>query len=68
MEEVEVLIDNFKDKENFDKTIKVKRNGVEIELKGKLLQKGDIYSTTKARSNELSKLGIVAKVKKEKSE
>ena len=68
MTEVEVLINNFKDEENFNKCIKVKRNGVEIELIGKLLQKGDVYTITKERFEKLSKLGIVAKFKKEKSD
>lgn len=68
MIEVEVLIDNFKDEENFNKVTKIKRNGVEIEIIGKLLQKGDIYSVTKVRYEVLSKKGIVAKVKKEKSD
>lgn len=68
MVEVEVLIDNFKDIENFNKVIKVIRNGKEIELQNKFLQKGDIYSITKERYNFLSKEGIVAKVKKDNKE
>lgn len=68
MIEVEVLIDNFKDEENFNKVTKITRNGVEMEIIGKLLQKGDIYSVTKVRYEVLSKKGIVAKVKKEKSD
>lgn len=65
MIEVEVLIDNFKDIKNFNKKIKVKRNGQEIELENKLLQKGDIYSITKERYEYLSLKKIVAKAKKE---
>ncbi len=66
--EVEVLINNFKDDENFNKVTKIKRNGIEIEIVGKLLQKGDIYSISKERYEVLSRKSIVAKVKKEKSE
>lgn len=66
MIEVEVLIDNFKDIENYNKKIKVKRRGKEIELENKLLQKGDIYFLTKERYKHLSELKIVAKVQKEK--
>ncbi len=65
MIEVEVLIDDFKDKENYSKKTIITRNGEEIEIQFKLLQKGDIYKITKERYNLLSKKGIVAKVKKE---
>ncbi len=67
MIEVEVLINNFKDKENKNKQIEIVRNKQGILLnEGELLQKGDRYKITKERYNELSKLGIVAKVQKEK--
>lgn len=65
MVEVEVLIDDFKDQENYSKKTTITRNGKEIEIQFKLLQKGDIYKITKERYNLLSKKGIVAKVKKE---
>lgn len=68
MIEVEVLKDNFKDKENYNKEITIKRNNKEIKILRKLLQKGDIYSVTKERYEVLSKKGIVAKVKKETKE
>lgn len=64
MIEVVVLINNFKDKENFNKSIKVVRNNVEVELHQELLQKGDIYSITKERYKYLSEQGIVEKAKK----
>lgn len=67
MIEVEVLINNFKDKENKNKQIEIVRNKQEILLnEGELLQKGDRYKITKERYNELSKLGIVVKAQKEK--
>lgn len=67
MTEVEVLINNFKDKENKNKKITVIRSNQEIILnEGDLLQKGDKYKITKERYNELSKLGIVVKAQKEK--
>ena len=65
MIEVEMLIDGFRDLENLNKKITVKRNGVEIELENKCLFKGDIFSISKERYEMLSKKGIVAKVKKE---
>ena len=65
MIETEVLIDNFKDIENYSKKTKIKRNGKELELQFKLLKKGDIYNITKERYALLSKKGIVAKVKKD---
>lgn len=69
MIEVEVLIDNFKDLENFNKPTKVKRNGQEIILESELLQKGDIYEITKERYSFLSEKKYVAKIsKKEKKE
>jgi len=68
MIEVVVLIDNFRDKSNINKKINVIRNGKEIELYNKLLQKGDIYSISKERFNHLSKKNIVAKHKKEKED
>ncbi len=67
MTEVEVLINNFKDKQNKNKKITVIRSNQEIILnEGDLLQKGDKYKITKERYNELSKLGIVVKAQKEK--
>ena len=67
MTEVEVLINNFKDKQNKNKKITVIRSNQEIILNdGDLLQKGDKYKITKERYNELSKLGIVVKAQKEK--
>lgn len=70
MIKVEVLINNFKDSENFKKEIVVIRDGKEIKLKEKLLNKGDIYEITRERYNHLSKKGIVSKYKisKEKEE
>lgn len=65
MIEVEVLIDDFKDLEIYNKKVKVRRNSQELELQFKLLQKGDIYSISKERYALLSKKGIVAKVKKD---
>jgi len=65
MIEVEVLINNFKDKENYSKKITIVRDGKETELQYDLLQKGDKYKVSKDRYEELSKLEIVAKVKKE---
>ena len=67
MTEVEVLINNFKDKQNKNKKITVIRSNQEIiHNEGELLQKGDRYKITKERYNELSKLGIVVKAQKEK--
>ena len=63
MIKVEVLIDNFKDLENFDKPINVIRSGKEITVQRRLLFKGDIYEITKERYNLLSKDGIVCKYK-----
>lgn len=65
MIEVEVLINNFKDKKNYSKKITIVRDGKETELQYDLLQKGDKYKVSKDRYEELSKLEIVAKVKKE---
>lgn len=63
MIKVGVLIDNFKDKENYHNEIKIVRNGKEITIKEELLQTGDIYEISKERYNHLSKKGIVAKYK-----
>lgn len=68
MIEVEVLINNFQDKENFSKKIKIKRNGIEMEVLNELLQPGDIYKVTKERYKHLSSLKIVKKVKQPKGE
>lgn len=66
MIEVEVLIPNFKDKENYKKKISITRKGKEIVVENELLQVGDIYKITKERYDKLSKLGIVKKITKEK--
>lgn len=68
MVEVEVLINDFKDKENYNKKITVIRNGKEIEIQFQLLQKGDIYKISKERYVILSKKGIVSKLKKDTKE
>lgn len=62
MVEVEVLINNFIDKENYNKEITVIRNGKELKLQHKVLLAGDIYKISKTRYNILSKKGIVKKV------
>ncbi len=67
MIEVEVLIDSFHDKENYNKKIIVNRNGKEIEVEGKLLFKGDKYKISKERYKELSELKIVSKVTESKN-
>lgn len=67
MIEVEVLIPNFKDKENYKKKISITRKGKEIVVENELLQVGDIYKITKERYDKLSKLGIVKKITKEKA-
>lgn len=67
MIEVEVLINNFIDKENKNKKLTIIRNNKEIILnEGDFLYSKDIYKISKKRFEELSKLGIVAKVQKEK--
>lgn len=69
MIEVEVLINNFRDKENKNKKLQIVRNGKEIIInEGDLLQCGDRYKITKERYDELSKLKIVTKVLKEKKD
>lgn len=69
MIEVEVLINNFKDKENKNKKIQIIRNGKEIIInEGELLQSGDKYKISKERYSELSKLKIVTKVLKDKKD
>jgi len=68
MVEVEVLIDNFKDNEVYNTEIIVKRNGKEVKLLNKLLQKGDVYYIRKERYVLLSKKGLVAKAKQDKKE
>lgn len=69
MIEVEVLINNFRDKENKNKKFQIVRNGKEIIInEGDLLQCGDRYKVTKERYDELSKLKIVTKVLKEKKD
>ena len=66
MIEVEVLINNFKDKENYNKKISIIRNGKKIEGENMLLQKGDIYTISKERYSILFEKGIVAKTKDKK--
>lgn len=69
MIEVEVLINNFRDKENKNKKFQIVRNGKEVIInEGDLLQCGDRYKITKERYDELSKLKIVTKVLKEKKD
>ena len=68
MIEVEVQINNFKDKENYDKTITIIRNNQEQKVTRELLQKGDKYKISKERYEHLSKKGIVVKAKKETKE
>lgn len=69
MIEVEVLINNFKDKENKNKKIQIIRNGKEIIInEGELLQSGDKYKISKERYSDLSKLKIVTKVLKDKKD
>lgn len=69
MIEVEVLINNFKDKENKNKKIQIIRNEKEIIInEGELLQSGDKYKISKERYSELSKLKIVTKVLKDKKD
>lgn len=69
MIEVEVLINNFRDKENKNKKFQIVRNGKEIIInEGDLLQCGDRYKVTKERYDELSKLKIVTKVLKDKKD
>lgn len=69
MIEVEVLINNFRDKENKNKKLQIVRNGKEIIInEGDLLQCGDRYKITKERYDELSKLKIVTKVLKDKKD
>lgn len=66
MVEVEVLIPNFKDKENFGKKITIKRDGREVEVENELLQPGDIYPITKERYQYLSQKNIVKRIVKDK--
>ena len=63
MKEVVVLVESFKDLENYNKIIDVKRNGKTIKLHRQLLLKGDIYSISKERCSYLSKKKIVEEVK-----
>jgi hypothetical protein len=67
MIEVQVLIDNFKDLDNYSKKITITRNGKEKEIQFELLQKGDIYKISKERANYLSEKGIVKAYKESKS-
>ena len=68
MIEVEVLISNFKDNENYNKVITIVKNGKEIKIQRQLLQIRDRYKITKERYKELSPLGIVKKVAKDKED
>lgn len=61
MIEVKVLINNFRDIENYPKKINIIRNEKEMEVQNELLQIGDRYKITKKRYKELSEKGIVAK-------
>ncbi len=65
MIEVEVNINNFKDKENKKQKLQIIREGKVLVLnEGDLLQKGDKYKISKDRYKELSKLGIVVRSQK----
>lgn len=65
MIDVEVLIDNFLDKENQNKKLQIMRNNKVITLnEGDLLKKGDRYKISKSRFDELSEKKIVTKAKK----
>ena len=68
MKEVRVLIDNFHDKENFNKEITIKRKGKEVKVKCELLHNDDIYYVTKERFKYLAEKKIVEEVKKPKEE
>ena len=65
MIEVEVLIPNFKDNENFNKEIEVTKNNKKIKVVNYLFQPGEKYFTTKERANYLIERKIVKLVKKE---
>lgn len=65
---VEVVIDNFHDKENFNKEITIVRNEKEMKIKGKLLMAGDKYFVSKERAAHLKEKGIVTILKKDKEE
>lgn len=62
--QVEVQIDSFKDKEMYNKPLKVTRRGEEINIIQKLLRKGDIYETTIERADYLESIGAVKKIEK----
>ena len=68
MVEVRVLINNFKDKENYNKRITIIRNGKEQMIQFTLLQKGDIYKITKERATYLIEKGIVELYKEQKKQ
>lgn len=64
MIEVEVLIPNFKDKENYYKEITIVRNGKILKVFNELLQPGDRYKVSKERAVYLSEKNIVKTCKK----
>lgn len=66
MIEVEVLIPNFKDKENFSKEMIIFRNNKEIKVTNELLQPGDRYNISKERAEYLSKKNVIRLYKKPK--
>lgn len=65
---VEVNINNFHDKENFNKEITIVRNRNEMKIKGKLLMKGDKYFVSKERAIHLKEKNIVTILKDDKEE
>lgn len=64
--QVEVQKDSFKDVENYNKPLKVIRNGEEINVIQKLLRKGDKYETSLERAEYLEKVGAVKRVSNQK--
>lgn len=59
MIEVEVLIPNFKDKENYYEETTITRNGKELKVINELLQPGDRYKLSKERAEYLVANNIV---------
>lgn len=64
---VEVVIDNFQDLENYNKEIVVERKGKKVKLFNKLLFKGDKYPVEKKRAEYLCSKGIVNIIDKKTS-
>ena len=64
---VEVVIDNFQDLENYNKEIVVERKGKKVKLFNKLLFKGDKYTVEKKRAEYLQSKGIVNIIDKKTS-